>query len=203
MLSQSKIVKDKDGIKVIKKYDTFKSLKWVFSLTNILYPFVYSPAERFRREFNFLSAENEINKPRIYYASEKDKVIVREYIEGEVGCYDGKSLGKIMSQVHGEGYVIGDTKLENFVCTNKGAYIIDAEQSIISNNYREFDIYILLLSAKYKSFIKKENFSRFLLDFSSSYEMWKRYDKSMKLNCGSLKFKMNLFPYFLVLSEYL
>ena len=88
-------------------------------------------------------------------------------------------MGKLFSEIHREGYSLGDSKLDNFICNSEGAYIIDSEQAIKTQKerYRYWDVSLLILSAAYYNYSNKTGFKQFLDGFSKEYIYWNDYQK--------------------------
>ncbi len=178
VFSQSKVLRDNDSERIVKKYNGLNSGKWMFSpLLWLFYPFAISSKSRLERELDFLDSDNDIKKPKIYDYSLKNREITREYINGTVKPYDGRKIGKVLYDVHKNGYSLGDSKLDNFICDKNNAYIIDSEQSIKTERrrYVYWDVSLLLLSAAYYNYSEIKNFKSFISDFSENYAYWQEY----------------------------
>ncbi len=181
VLSQILIKGESDHKIIKKKYNSFNSYKWVISpLFRAFYPFAVSSESRLERELNFLKSNNEIKKPKLYSFDADLRELDREYIEGNVEYCEGAKVGELLSSIHKEGYSLGDSKLDNFICNLEGAYIIDSEQAIKSDKkrYRYWDVSLLILSAAYYNYSNNSSFSNFLYDFSKNYSYWEEYRES-------------------------
>ncbi|MCW1299369.1 MAG: hypothetical protein QXD02_03555, partial [Candidatus Parvarchaeum sp.] len=169
VLSQVLIQEDRDRKIIKKKYNSFNSYKWLLSpLLQLFYPFAALSKSRLERELEFLNSSNDIKKPKIYSVDLHNKELNREYIDGKVDYCEGSKLGKLFSEIHKDGYSLGDSKLDNFICNSEGAYIIDSEQAIKTQKerYKYWDVSLLILSAAYYNYSNKTGFKQFLDGFS-------------------------------------
>ncbi|BCU68438.1 hypothetical protein HS7_18750 [Sulfolobales archaeon HS-7] len=172
MVSQVK-VEEFHGKKVVtKRYDSATSVKWYF-ITNAFraYPFVAEGKERMKREMDFLTSRLSIAKPVVYDFDMKNLVLYREYIYG--GQIENfYKLGKTLSKVHNDGYVLGDTKISNFLESKGEVYIIDAEQAIRNENegFFAWDLLIAILFISYRNFSNLRAFRLELREFLEGYE---------------------------------
>jgi len=179
MVSQSEII-ERSGVKYVLKSFTGEksSFKW-FPLSTFLsfvYPFTYDPAERLERELAFFSKEWRFFKtPKIVEVDKENHKILREYVEGRMLDIDidANNLGRVLGEIHREGWALGDVKLTNFlVGTNDLIYVIDAEQALSEAEppHMGWDLYLVLLIASYM-YIKSPNmFEEFLKDFLSGHD---------------------------------
>ena len=191
VLSQASIVKEGNLIKILKKYNGIKSSKWtLFSFMRIFYPFATFSKGRLERELDFLQAENDIKKPKIYNFDIENRKIYKEYIDGEIDNCDGSSIGRTMSDIHRNGYTLGDSKLGNFICRDSNAYVIDAEQARYGGEkkYMYWDVSLLILSAAYRNYSYTKSFKSFITGFSKNYAYWDEYKKSALKGVSSLLF---------------
>ncbi len=180
VLSQSLIKEDYNRKIIRKKYNGINSYKWLLSpILQLFYPFAALSKSRLERELNFLNSDNEIRKPKVYSFDIYNKELNREYIEGNVDYCDGSKIGKLLSDIHREGYSLGDSKIDNFICGPESAYIVDSEQAIKTDKkrYRYWDVSLLILSAAYYNYSDKTGFKRFLDGFSTEYIYWQDYQK--------------------------
>jgi tRNA A-37 threonylcarbamoyl transferase component Bud32 len=178
VLSQILIQEEKDRKIIRKKYNSFNSYKWLLSpFLQLFYPFATLSKSRLERELEFLNSSNNIKKPKVYSFDIRNKELNREYIYGKIDNCEGSKIGKLLSEIHKEGYSLGDSKLDNFVCDSKYAYIIDSEQAIKTNNkrYMYWDISLLLLSAGYYNYSNLDDFKSFIENFSKEYLYWQEY----------------------------
>ncbi|MCL4373149.1 hypothetical protein M1384_03755 [Candidatus Parvarchaeota archaeon] len=191
VLSQVSI-QEEQGRKIIrKKYNSFNSYKWLlFPVFQFFYPFAALPKSRLERELEFLNFNSNIKKPKVYSFDLYNKELNREYIDGQVDYRDGSKLGKLFSNIHKEGYSLGDSKLDNFICNSEGAYVIDSEQAIKTDKkrYKYWDISLLILSAAYYNYSNKTGFKQFLDGFSKEYLYWQDYQKRAVKGLYSLLF---------------
>ena len=191
VLSQVLIQEEKDRKIIKKKYNSFNSYKWLFSpLLQLFYPFAALSKSRLERELEFLNSSNDIKKPKIYSVDLHNKELNREYIDGKVDYCEGSKLGKLFSEIHKDGYSLGDSKLDNFICNSEGAYIIDSEQAIKTQKkrYKYWDVSLLILSAAYYNYSNKTGFKQFLDGFSKEYIYWQDYQKRAIKGMYSLLF---------------
>ncbi len=125
------------GDLVFKKYTLSKSVIWFFAsiLVKGLYDYSVFPKERLAREAAFFLLRDDT--PSLIYL--KNNVLVREMVPGRaLGPEDAELLGKIVAKVHSQGWVLGDTKFDNFVIHPSGKiYLIDGEQARASRKSRE------------------------------------------------------------------
>lgn len=191
VLSQVLIQEERDRKIIKKKYNGFNSYKWILSpLFQLFYPFAALSKSRLERELEFLNSNNDIKKPKVYSFDLSNKELNREYVDGKVDYCEGSKLGKLFSDIHKEGYSLGDSKLDNFICNSEGAYIIDSEQAIKTNKerYRYWDVSLLILSAAYYNYSNKSGFKGFLDGFSKEYKYWQDYQKKAIKGVYSLLF---------------
>jgi len=85
---------------------------------------------------------------------QKNFALLEEFIEGdEINEENIEIVAKGLREIHEVGYVLGDTKISNFVIVNRSKLaVIDAEQSFKSNNlyYRAWDLVVFFLFLSYK-----------------------------------------------------
>lgn len=177
IVSQSEVV-ERLGVKyVLKKFTGETSLKW-FPLSTFLgfvYPFTYDPLERLERELSFFSKKWGFKTPKIVEVDKENRRILREYVEGRVLDIDTDAvkLGKVLGEVHKEGWALGDVKLTNFlVGDDNSVYVIDAEQAIsgAETQHMAWDLYLALLMVSYVYIKSPSRFEEFLKDFLSSHD---------------------------------
>ncbi|MEM1599982.1 MAG: serine/threonine protein kinase, partial [Sulfolobaceae archaeon] len=131
-------------------------IKWYFiSAFFWNYPYVADPKERLKREINFFLERfsDSIIMPKLIDIDLKELCIIREFIKGEeIGVDNIGIVGKGLREIHDAGYVLGDTKISNFVVVNDKLAVIDAEQSLKSTDsyYRAWDLLVLFLFLSYK-----------------------------------------------------
>ncbi|MEM0143966.1 MAG: hypothetical protein QXL94_08540 [Candidatus Parvarchaeum sp.] len=192
MVLSQVLIQEKEDHKIIrKKYNGFNSYKWLLSpVLQLFYPFAALPKSRLERELEFLSSDNSIKKPKIYSFDIHKKEINREYIDGKRDYCEGSKIGRLFSDIHREGYSLGDSKLDNFICNDEAAYIIDSEQAIRTDkkSYRYWDISFLLLSAAYYNYPDRNGFKHFLEGFSKEYVYWDDYKRKAIRGFYSLLF---------------
>ncbi len=191
VFSQIKVVNYGDTKKVLKRYNSINSKKWLLSpLFQIVYPFATLSKSRLERELEFLNSNNQIKKPKVYGFNLEKKELYREYINGKSAYCDGSKIGELLYEIHREGYCLGDSKLDNFVFDGDNTYIIDAEQAMKTRNkrYMYWDISLLILSAAYYNYSDINGFKSFLEGFSNNYKYWKEYCKRSLKGLYSLLF---------------
>jgi tRNA A-37 threonylcarbamoyl transferase component Bud32 len=195
--SQSRIIKKDDEVYVQKCYMTIFGIKWYFISSFFWnYPFVGDPKERFTREVDFFLerwSTNNIIVPKLIDIDFKELCITREFIEGEEVNEDNiEVVGKGLRDIHESGYVLGDTKLSNFVVVRNRLGIIDAEQSLKSNNpyYKAWDLLVLFLFLSYK-IVNLNNFSDAVRKFLNEYNP----DKSIVREIFNIK-NINLMSFY-------
>ena len=133
LTSQSTVKEDV----VVKKYTCKKSLIWFFAslLVKGLYDYSVFPRERLAREAAFFMLRNDT--PKLIYI--KKNTLVREKVPGKsLSLEDAELLGRLIAKVHSQGWVLGDTKFDNFIVHPSGrVYLIDGEQAKASKKSRE------------------------------------------------------------------
>ncbi|WFO74513.1 hypothetical protein J4526_05345 [Desulfurococcaceae archaeon MEX13E-LK6-19] len=156
--SQTEIIKIGNKKYAKKKYTKeLGIIKWFIikslSIPVSIYPFVFNPRERMRREIDFFdNMYRKILVPKVIEVNWDKLYIIREYVEGHILNlrHDVKTwseVGTTLHKVHNEDYSLGDSKVTNFlVSKNNTVYIIDAEQAIASSatNHRIWDIIVFL-----------------------------------------------------------
>jgi len=141
---------------IVKRYPNWVSLKWapIAIWTLGTQNFAVLGRSRMERECatTSLLRSNEIQVPRILHTSFEDRLLLREYVEGEspvetiravmkrgsIRNDEGvliRRLGGMVADVHGAGVTLGDCKPENFVVKDGGdIFIIDLEQGARGGN---------------------------------------------------------------------
>ena len=141
---------------IVKRYPNWVSLKWapIALWTLGTQNFAVLGKSRMERECatNSLLRRSEIQVPWIFHTSFKDRLLLREYVEGEIlvdivraAIRRGgphvkekgllKRAGKTVADVHGAGVTLGDCKPENFIVKKSGdLVIIDLEQGARGGN---------------------------------------------------------------------
>ncbi len=142
---------DETGRKaIVKRYPNWVSLKWapIALWTLGTQNFAVLGRSRMERECAATSylSRSKVSVPRILYTSFMDRLLLREYVEGEnlVGIVktliqqgghheeEGeiiRSIGGTVAAVHHAGYTLGDCKPENFIVQEDGKpFIVDLEQ---------------------------------------------------------------------------
>ncbi|MEO3993174.1 MAG: hypothetical protein QN229_02535 [Desulfurococcaceae archaeon TW002] len=179
MISQSEII-ERSGTKYVLKSFTGEksSFKW-FPLSTFLgfvYPFTYNPTERLERELAFFSKEWGFFKtPKIVEVDKENHKILREYVDGRIldTDIDANKLGKVLGEIHKEGWALGDVKLTNFlISSNDLVYVIDAEQAVsgAGTQHMAWDLYLVLLIASYTYIKSPTKFEEFLENFLFSHD---------------------------------
>lgn len=119
-------------------------LKWyAITLSNIAvrkYPFKLEPVDRMKREVTFMRSPTKcFKKPEVLLVDYGRLRLIREFVKGELYSYNAPchvhiEIGRSLGQCHDEGWVLGDTKITNFVYSGNEVYIVDAEQA--TKDYR-------------------------------------------------------------------
>ncbi len=195
--AQSKVVKVEDGKYVRKCYGSSVSLKWYFIVSIFKsYPFVGDPRERMGREIEFFTYNwSEVKVPKIVDFDYDEACLLREFVDGRTptSAEDVKKIGRALRHIHDSGFVMGDTKVENFL-VNDYVYVIDAEQSIRSDSeeYKGWDLAVFLLFLSYKFLYDLKGFENSVKSFLLAYEP----DKKELLSINGLKnvALLSLFP---------
>ncbi len=179
MISQSEII-EKSGTKYVLKSFTGEksSFKWfpLSTFLSFIYPFTYDPNERLERELVFFGHEWKYFKtPKIVEVDKENHKILREYVDGRIldTDIDANKLGKVLGEIHKEGWALGDVKLTNFLIgSNDSIYVIDAEQAIskAETQHMAWDLYLVLLIASYAYIKSPTKFEGFLEDFLSGHD---------------------------------
>ncbi|EZQ06894.1 serine/threonine protein kinase [Candidatus Acidianus copahuensis] len=173
---QSKIVKIGDSKYVLKCYSANAGIKWYFisSLFSRSYPYSADPLLRMRREVDFLTFPwKKITVPKLIDIDYYTNCIIREFSEGREPSTtdDFYGIGYGLRAIHDNEFVMGDTKLENFLLSNEKTSVIDAEQAIKSNNveYKSWDILVFSLFLAYKYMNDLKGFDEMMLSFLRGY----------------------------------
>jgi len=132
---------------VFKHFADIRSVKWaILNVWTAPRKFSTSPQARMHREYSASIAlrRGGVATPSIIGAVLDDKILVKEFIEGErlsdivQGILTGRSgdtstvaaFGESLGLVHETGYALGDTKATNVVVTKDGQlYFTDLEQA--------------------------------------------------------------------------
>lgn len=178
-VKQSRFFIVDNNMYVLKEYASeIGLLKWyIIMVSNFavgIYPFKLDPKERLIREVEFMSKSTKcFKKPEVLIVDYTKPKIVRSFVKGEVYSYDSPinihyEIGKCLGFCHEEGWVLGDTKITNFVYNEKGLFIVDAEQAIREYNekYAAWDILVLISTLSMDGYLKavKSDYSR-IVDF--------------------------------------
>ncbi|MGC9106049.1 MAG: serine/threonine protein kinase [Thermoprotei archaeon] len=175
-VKQTKVV-ERGGRKcVLKCYEGVTGAKWylltpVFQLS---YPFVASPEDRMERELDFFtSLKGKVNVPNVIDFDLDKKCVLREFVDGELPktSEDYALIARELRRVHDWGFVMGDTKPENFVVKGGKAIIIDAEQAIQSNDdrLRAWDLAVLFTFVSHYTVNDLEEFRRLVRAIRDGY----------------------------------
>lgn len=167
---QSRLAVINGKMYVVKDYASeIGLLKWyIITLSNIavrIYPFKLEPAERLEREVSFMrKASKCFHRPELLLVDYGRMRIVREFVKGEVYSYNAPGsthfeLGRSMGLCHESGWVLGDTKISNFVYQGNKVYIVDAEQAIneYSPEYAAWDLLVLASTLFMEGYVKALN----------------------------------------------
>ena len=133
---------------VFKYFADIRSVKWaLLNVWSLSRKFSMSPQARMHREYNasLVLRSRGAATPMIIGAVLDDKVLVKEYIEGErfsdivQGVLTGRSddtraverFGEEMGAIHKAGFALGDTKATNVIVKGDGVlYFTDLEQAV-------------------------------------------------------------------------
>ena len=171
------VIKREDGVPVVLKcYETGSSLKW-FILSPMFrtsYPYVVSPLERMRRELDFFFNDWETFRvPRVIDFDLKKKCVKREYLDARPleRPEDFELVGVALNEIHGKGYLMGDTKPQNYLIKGDTIYVIDAEQVIRCNSLRlrAWDLVVLFFFTSYLFINSYERFKEAVDYFKKGY----------------------------------
>ena len=132
---------------VLKYFADIRSVKWaLLNVWSLSRKFSTSPQARMHREYYASVAlrSRGVATPRVIGAVLDEKVLVKEYIEGErlsdvvQGILTGRSeetetverFGEAMGAVHKAGFALGDSKATNVIVSHAGGqYFTDLEQA--------------------------------------------------------------------------
>jgi tRNA A-37 threonylcarbamoyl transferase component Bud32/predicted nucleotidyltransferase len=132
---------------VLKYFADIRSMKWaLLNVWSLSHKFSTSPQARMHREYHASVAlrSKGVATPRIVGAVLDEKVLVKEYVEGErfsdmvQAILTGRSeqtrvverFGEAMGAVHKAGFSLGDSKATNVIVSGKGTlYFTDLEQA--------------------------------------------------------------------------
>lgn len=198
---QSRVV-DIDGMKIVLKTygEEAGIVKWLLvSTANTfinLYPFSVNPSIRLRREVSFMRAQNiSVPRPEIYLINYVKPSLYREYVEGEIvdpsSSQDMENVAATLCSIHQSGYVLGDSKISNFIKSHENAiYVIDAEQSTTTKSeiHRAWDLFVFLATSSLKVYGKavKNNylyenvFSAFISSYSECLKSTRPLEELLK-----------------------
>lgn len=176
---QTRVVRVDGRDIVVKCYSSSTSFKWyIISPAFRRYPYTSDPMERMNREINFFTYNwsDKIRVPHLIDFDFDTLCIYREYVDGEEisSAYHFYKLGQALRHIHDRGFVLGDTKIENFLY-KETISVIDAEQAVETNNlsYFAWDLLVLIFSISYKYLKDPQLFYLnivSLLDGYSAYE---------------------------------
>jgi len=132
---------------VAKKYQDFWSFKWVVAnmMTVTAKQFESKPLLRLSREYKGTIAIKRAGAltPRIVLVAPDDKVIVKEFVEGEnlepltraamrgsqTAAAKVQRFAEVLGRIHSMNYCLGDTKPSNVLINEAGVNIVDLEQA--------------------------------------------------------------------------
>ncbi len=179
LIAQSE-VEDVGGTKVVVK--RFSSevglLKWLppALLLRASYPFALAPRERLRRELEFMrfGGWRGLRVPKILSVDEGELIIVREFVEGEpLRCdrpEDVAVLGRVLAEVHGRGFSMGDVKPTNFLLSQGTPYVVDAEQSAPSrDDWNSWDLAVASFFVSLTNYAETSRFRELFGELSKAY----------------------------------
>ncbi len=178
LYTQSKI-EWRDGRKIVSKcYSSVFGLKW-FIISGMFYTFPYAsqPLERMGREIEFFTFRwKGIGVPKIIDMDYDRICLFREFIDGKEVGKDRESfelIGKALRKIHEAGFVMGDTKLSNFMIKDDEVFVIDAEQAIrnASKDYIAWDILVFLLFSSFAFINEVKEYRECIRSFMTGYEI--------------------------------
>ncbi len=131
---------------VLKHFADIRSVKWaLLNVWSLSRKFSSSPQARMHREYHasIVLRSRGVATPKIIGAVLDDKVLVKEYIEGErlsdivQEVLTGRSdetgavtrFGEAMGAIHKAGFALGDSKANN-VIVSRDLYFTDLEQAV-------------------------------------------------------------------------
>jgi tRNA A-37 threonylcarbamoyl transferase component Bud32/predicted nucleotidyltransferase len=132
---------------VAKKYQDFWSFKWVVAnmMTVTAKQFESKPLLRMAREYKGTISIKRAGAltPRVVLVEPDDKVIVKEFVEGEnlepltraamrgepSALAKVQKFAEVLGRIHSIGYCLGDTKPSNVLINEEGVNIVDLEQA--------------------------------------------------------------------------
>jgi tRNA A-37 threonylcarbamoyl transferase component Bud32 len=170
---QSKIIELNNSKYVVKSYASEHGiLKWyLVALGNIpiqKFPFVHDPVKRMEREVSFMRRADCFSKPEIYIVDYKEVKIVRSFINGVVYGFNAplnihSLVARELGACHEAGWVLGDTKISNFIVGDGEVYIIDAEQAIDKYNHEfaAWDLLVLISTLSIDGYIESITTNRY------------------------------------------
>jgi tRNA A-37 threonylcarbamoyl transferase component Bud32 len=162
----------------IKAYNRLNSSKWyiIALFSSAIYPIAASPQSRLERELAFFDYKIEgVKKPRVVSYDLEEKILKREYLEGEIPYDKPDLVSKALCYIHRAGYVLGDTKIENFLVDKEDSVsVIDAEQAVGSFDYRlrAWDLLLLFGSMAYKHLYDLDKYGEKVEKIIHAYNDW-------------------------------
>lgn len=164
---QSRIIMIGDKTYVVKDYASdIGLLKWyMITLSNLairIYPFALEPRERMMREVVFMkTAEKCFSKPEIMAIDYGRLKLIRAYVKGSTYSFTSPinihyNIGYNLGLCHETEWVLGDTKISNFIHTDTSVYIVDAEQAVkkCSPEYAGWDLLVLVSTLFMEGYVK-------------------------------------------------
>lgn len=204
---QTKVLILDKKVFIVKNYASeIGLLKWyIIALSNLavkIYPFTQDPFERMSREISFYKAPVKcIMKPEFFIVDYVNLKLIRSFIKGTNYSYSApvrvhREIGKCLGKCHEEGWVFGDTKITNFVVSDEGIYIIDAEQALreYDTKYATWDILVListLTSTGYlKAILDEYEYVRIVSEILDGYVEGNKNSSEVLLNFKTSEFKL-------------
>jgi tRNA A-37 threonylcarbamoyl transferase component Bud32/predicted nucleotidyltransferase len=131
---------------VLKRFADIRSVKWaILNVWSLSRKFSTSPQARMHREYaaSIALREKGVATPRIVGAAIADKILAKEFIEGErlsdllqevlLGKAEEtrivEDFGGALGAVHKAGYALGDSKATNVIVNPRGLFFTDLEQA--------------------------------------------------------------------------
>ncbi|BBG23922.1 hypothetical protein [Sulfuracidifex tepidarius] len=176
LYTQSRI-EYRDGRKIVSKcYSSVFGIKW-FLISRMFYTFPYAsqPLERMGREIEFFTFRwKDIGVPKIIDMDYDRVCLFREFIDGKEVDKDRKSfelIGNALRKIHEAGFVMGDTKLSNFMIKEDKVFVIDAEQAIRSSSkdYIAWDILVFFLFSSFAFVNEVKDYRDCIRSFVTGY----------------------------------
>ncbi len=163
-----------DGRKLVEKHYHGEPgvIKWYIIVPSSyalgVYPFKLKPMDRLESEVAFMrSTDACFFKPELVLVDYVGLRLIREYVNGHVYGFNAPpethfKVAEEIGKCHELGWALGDTKTTNFVYSEKGIYIVDAEQSIRSAKLEHYawDLLVYFSTLSIEGYIKALYFEK-------------------------------------------